>query len=124
MPEQPTNGKSTLFDYRTDERGVLIKVTEPRLTGEITADIFKIEVNRLLKETNVPVVVVDLSNVRQISSVMIGTFVGLHNKLTAAGGELRQCCLPPVVESVYRTANLIDSVFSIYKTPEHALGPE
>jgi anti-anti-sigma factor len=101
----------------------LISITEPHLTGEIMAEIFKIEVGRLINKYHPPLVVIDLSNVRMISSVVVGAFVKLHQSLRATGGQLRQCCVPSVVESVYRTANLFDTVFEVYETPEQALGP-
>ena len=122
MSRMPSS-EPTLFEYQADDRGILIKITEPNFSGEVTAEIFKIEVDRLVKKHDASLIVIDLSNVRMISSVVVGAFVKLHNSLTAAGGQLRQCCVPPVVESVYRTANLFDTIFEVYETPEQALGP-
>ena len=111
-----------MFNYQSCGSSLLIKVTETRLCDEFKAELFRLEIDRLVQDRNASLVVVDLSDVQIISSVMIGALVRLRNKLMCRGVRFRQCGVPPAVESAYRTANLIGTVFSIYQTPDAALG--
>ena len=117
-------GETTLFKFQVIPNGVYVYVVDPQLSGEVKAEILKIELGRLIDRLRPRVVVLDMSAVKMISSVVIGTLVQLQRKLVSMQSELRQCCLPSVIESVYRTTRLGGELFLTYDTYEAAIGAD
>jgi anti-sigma B factor antagonist len=62
----------------------------------------------------------DLSNVRFLSSNALGILVSLKKKVDAAGGRLRLCGLEPDLLELLRITNL-DRIFEMYESREEAL---
>jgi anti-sigma B factor antagonist len=62
----------------------------------------------------------DLSNVRFLSSHALGILVSLKKKVDAAGGRLRLCCLEPDLLELLRITSL-DRIFETSESREEAL---
>lgn len=62
----------------------------------------------------------DLSEVRQLSSALIGKLLGVHKRLREVGGEMALCRLNPEVANTFELCQL-PRLFHIYPTREAAL---
>ncbi|MHB1561108.1 MAG: STAS domain-containing protein [Isosphaeraceae bacterium] len=56
--------------------------------------------------------ILDFTDVTLVSSTLLGKLFMLQRRVAASGGKLRLCELSPVIQGVFRTANL-DRLFSI-----------
>ena len=65
-------------------------------------------------------VVLDFTGVDLISSSLLGKLILLQRRVDGTGGKLRLCELSPVIQQVFRTANL-DRLFSIDRDQRAAL---
>lgn len=111
----------TLFRCHPFANGFAAHVTDSQLSGEIKAEILRIELGQLIERNQPTIVVLDMSEVKMISSVVIGALVQIQKKMVSIQGELRQCCLPPLVQTIYKTSALTGSVFSIFATRDEAI---
>lgn len=75
---------------------------------------------RLVEDERHRRLLLDLSNVRFLSSNALGILVSLKKKVDAAGGRLRLCCLGPDLLELLRITYL-DHIFETYESREDAL---
>jgi anti-sigma B factor antagonist len=64
--------------------------------------------------------VLDFTDINLVSSTLLSKLILLQRRVAASGGKLRLCELPPVIQQVFRTANL-DRLFSIDRDQRTAL---
>ena len=64
--------------------------------------------------------ILDFSEVTLLSSIALGKFILIQRRVDATRGSLRLCELSPVLQQVFRTANL-DRLFSIDRDQRAAL---
>jgi anti-sigma B factor antagonist len=65
-------------------------------------------------------ILLNLSNVRYVSSSVLAKLLSLKRQLTQASGTLKVCGIHPDLLAVFRTANF-DRVFDIYPDEQSAL---
>ena len=75
---------------------------------------------RLVEDERHTRLLLDLSNVRFLSSNALGILVSLKKKVEAAGGRLRLCGLEPDLLELLRITYL-DHIFETYESREDAL---
>lgn len=73
-----------------------------------------------LKEQEVPMVVVDLSDVSYFGSVFLALLLRCHKFVRNAGGEMVLCGASPTAAELLRITAL-DTIWAIYDTREEAL---
>ncbi len=64
--------------------------------------------------------VLDFTDINLVSSTLLSKLILLQRRVAASNGKLRLCELPPVIQQVFRTANL-DRLFSIDRDQRTAL---
>lgn len=64
--------------------------------------------------------ILDFTDVNLVSSTLLSKLILLQRRVGASNGKLRLCELPPVIQQVFRTANL-DRLFSIDRDQRTAL---
>ena len=64
--------------------------------------------------------ILDFSEVNLVSSTLLSKLILLQRRVVASNGKLRLCELSPVIQQVFRTANL-DRLFSIDRDQRTAL---
>ena len=73
-----------------------------------------------LKDQEVPMVVVDLSDVSYFGSVFLALLLRCHKFVRKAGGEMVLCGASPTASELLRITAL-DTIWAIYDTREEAL---
>ncbi len=74
----------------------------------------------LIEENNPAKLVVDFSNVRFLTSSVLGLLIRLSKKIYESGGVLRLCGIQPKIYEIFKITRL-DKVFDIYPTRQEAL---
>ncbi len=64
--------------------------------------------------------VLDFTDVNLVSSTLLSKLILLQRRVAASSGKLRLCELSPVIQQVFRTANL-DRLFSIDRDQRTAI---
>jgi anti-anti-sigma factor len=94
----------------TVEQGVLVLVvTETQLQDEPMADTLLRDMQAAVDHHAAAKVVIDLHNVRYISSVAFRPLLSLRRKMQDAGGRLVLCGLSSVVGDVFYTTRLVSA---------------
>ena len=95
-----------------------------RIAGELdlsSAQDFKTRVDQVLRRTGIPNLILCLENLDFIDSTGLGSVLGRHRHITAAGGKMIIVNAPPRVLAMIEMAGL-SSVFSLARTQQEALG--
>jgi anti-anti-sigma factor len=69
------------------------------------------------------IVVLDMSGVKYLDSVGLGTLISMRTTAARRGGHFRMCALQDFVKKVIQTTHL-DRALDIYPTAEEALRPQ
>jgi len=102
------------FDLEQIDGITVVNLVGPKLTPEANEPLYGLVENegqRLL---------LDLSNVRFLSSNALGILVSLKKKIDAAGGRLRLCCLEPDLLELLRVT-MLDRIFEVFDSRQDAL---
>lgn len=65
-------------------------------------------------------IICDLTNLGSLDSSGLGVLLGCLREVNAAGGDLKLCCLSPLVRSVFLLTHM-HRLFQVYNTREEAL---
>lgn len=96
--------------HSTVDQGVLVlTIAQSRIQGEETAQQLREEMQQALETTAIHRVVVDLQNVRYLSSVAFWPLLSLRRQLLDLGGSLIICGLTGDIEVLFRTTKMISS---------------
>jgi anti-anti-sigma factor len=92
------------------EQGVLVlTIAQSRLQGEEIAHDLREEMGRAVEQAKCNRVVIDLRQVRYLSSVAFWPLLSLRKQLLEAGGRLIICGLSGDVEDVFATTKMIST---------------
>ena len=96
--------------YSSLEQGVLVlTIVQPRLQGEEIAHELREEMRRAVEQAGVQRVVIDLQQVRYLSSVAFWPLLSLRKHLLETGGRLIICGLSGDIEDVFATTKMIST---------------
>jgi anti-sigma B factor antagonist len=98
---------------RLGRHRVLDELTANKISGELLGMVDRPDCQRLL---------LDFSDVAQLSSTMLTTLVKLHRRMVPKGEKLRLCGLNPQLRSVFATTRL-DCLFDIIDIEAKVLTP-
>jgi anti-anti-sigma factor len=105
MPEAPPH-----FLTSRIEQGVLVlTVTKSQIEGIEVSQPLQQELLEAVEAAQANLVVVDLHNVRYVSSVAFSPLLNLRRKLQAAGGRLVVCGLSAMVGDVFYTTRMVSA---------------
>jgi anti-anti-sigma factor len=95
------------------DRGVLVVTcTQPSIQGETIAEQVRQELLDAVDRAGVRWVVVDLTNVRYLSSIAFWPLLSLRRRLQQEGGRLLICGLTGAVADVFHTTRMVSSAGS------------
>jgi anti-anti-sigma factor len=93
---------------RSLHQGVLVlTVQEPQLQGDRLITAFRHELEQAVAQGGAKNVVLDLRNVKALSSAAFRPLLSLRHALEARGGRLTLCHLTPVVAEVFQATRTI-----------------
>jgi len=98
----------------------VISFTVRRISDQLEVARLNDELTGLLQEHGLLKVVLNLGNVDYLSSSLLNKLVGIHRRLSEAGGDLKLCQVPPALEEIIRIMHL-DEVFDIYAAAPEAI---
>jgi anti-anti-sigma factor len=102
----PTPPKSQLT--KSLHQGVLVLTAlEPQLQGDRQITAFRRELDEAVAQSGAKHVVLDLRNVKALSSAAFRPLLSLRHTLEARGGRLALCHLTPVVAEVFQATRTI-----------------
>lgn len=108
------------LQVRKDDRVTVVQLLDDKVQDAERIALMGEELMALSSEGS-PRMVVNLDNVRFLSSAAINKFVVLDRRLEASGGDLKLSNLSPEVEEVFNITRL-NAVFDIFATEEEAVG--
>jgi anti-anti-sigma factor len=115
-----------MTDYRyfiVDEANsaVIVRLTEPKLYGDVLAEMLKSELSSLVKSLRPKCLLVDFDGVNMISSSVIGVLLLVKKQLEKYGAKITLCGMPIPIREVYRVLGLDGNIFDIRSSIEEAL---
>ena len=78
------------------------------------------ELSWLTEQDSVSKLLINLNNVRFLSSAAINKMIVLDKRMKEKGGQIRLCCLRPEVRDVFEITNL-NTVFKIFDEQSDAI---
>ena len=117
------DAKAPLHPHRDRQSGAaVVRFIETDLSVPLLAEGLESELTQLIGDLHPALVVVDFTDVKTITSSVIGVLLTTRRKLLQEGGRLRLCCVPLPIHEVYRTLNLDRRILPVFESLEMALG--
>jgi anti-sigma B factor antagonist len=106
----------------SEANGVLvIRFTDRQLFDERTVREVADQILAALPNDGSPIrLILDFTDINLVSSTLLSKLILLQRRVVASSGKLRLCELSPVIQQVFRTANL-DRLFTIDRDQRTAL---
>jgi anti-sigma B factor antagonist len=106
----------------SEANGVLvIRFTDRQLFDERTVREVADQILAAVPNDGSPIrLILDFTDINLVSSTLLSKLILLQRRVVASSGKLRLCELSPVIQQVFRTANL-DRLFTIDRDQRTAL---
>ena len=99
----------------------VIRFTDRQLFDERTVREVADQILAALPNDGSPIrLILDFTDINLVSSTLLSKLILLQRRVVASSGKLRLCELSPVIQQVFRTANL-DRLFTIDRDQRTAL---
>jgi anti-anti-sigma factor len=115
---------SSSFRFFTTEQigdATVARPVDPHLQGTAVAELIKLELMQIFETTGCKTAVVDLHNVKLISSSVISSLLGVKRQLSVNCIPFVMCGMSDSLRYVFRTLNMDGSVFKIVDSVDDAL---
>lgn len=112
------------FTTRAIDDTTIVQAVDPYLQGTTVAELVKLELAQIVKSSPNQHLVIDLANVKMISSSVISSLLALKRQLTASDVSLRLCCMSESLRYVFKTLNMDGTIFDIFDSVEDAMSGE
>jgi len=100
---------------------MVISFVEQDLEGETLAECIRLEIDQLLQAESPDKLIVDFTNIRRISSLVISTLLLVRQKLLTRRIPVVLCSLPVPILEIYRTLQLAGTQFQVFDSVKDAL---
>jgi anti-anti-sigma regulatory factor len=109
--------------FTTEQIGdaTIARPVDPHLQGTALAELVKLELMQIFEATGCKTAIVDLRNVKLISSSVISSMLGVKRQLSASGVPFLMCGMSDSLRYVFRTLNMDGNVFNIVDDVSEAL---
>lgn len=109
--------------FTTEQLGdaTVARPVDPYLQGTALAELLKLELLQIMESTGCKTAVVDLHNVKLISSSVISSLLGVKRQLAASGIPFTLCGMSDSLRHVFRTLNMDGNVFRIMDDVDEAI---
>ena len=99
----------------------IVQAVDPYLQGTTVAELVKLELAQIVEASPNQNLIIDLGNVKMISSSVISSLLALKRQLATEGVSLRLCSMSESLRYVFKTLNMDGTIFDIFETVEDAL---
>lgn len=104
-----------------EESGVTVAtLVDPKILDELNIAKIGNQLNEIAGQGPAPRVVLDFSNVTNMSSSALGMLITLHKRIREAQGQLRLCSIQSTIEEVFKITRL-DEIFTICASQSEAI---
>ena len=98
----------------------VVRLAGPLITDQVYINELGEELERELEQASPPDLLVDLNDVRRLSSSALGKFMRLWKRAAALNGRVRLCSVRPDVRDAFAITGF-DKKFEIYPDADEAL---
>jgi anti-anti-sigma factor len=98
----------------------ITRITRSDLLSEKTINAVGSQLTQLVEGPECRRLVLNLGNVKRLSSSMVGKLIGLNKNLQGLGGRLAICKIDPGVQEIFK-ALALERVFALYAEEQDAL---
>jgi anti-anti-sigma factor len=99
----------------------IARPVDPHLQGTAVAELIKLELTQIFETTGCKTAIVDLHNVKLVSSSVISSLLGVKRHLSVNGVPFVMCGMSDSLRYVFRALNMDGSVFKIVDDVDEAL---
>ena len=98
----------------------IVHFTEAKLVDQRDINLIGAELTKMAESGGVSKMLINMENVRYLSSAMLGKLISLHKTLRTHKATLKLCSIAPPIYEVFEITRL-DKVFDIQPTEEKGL---
>lgn len=113
-------GSPRRLDIEEVGDATIARFIDKKILDETNIQIIGNQLFGLVEEDGRKKIILDFSNVEYLSSAALGKLITMDQKVRAAQGKLRLCCICPEIYEVF-TITRLNKLFSIHDTQEQAL---
>jgi len=105
---------------RTQQGVTVVHFTDAKVIDQRNINQIGSELMKMVESAGVRRMLINMGNVRYLSSAVLGKLISLHKALKQAKGEMKLCAIAPAIFEVFEITRL-DKVFDIYDSEDEAL---
>ncbi|MFH1731884.1 MAG: STAS domain-containing protein [Planctomycetota bacterium] len=98
----------------------IVHFTEAKVVDQRNINLIGSELTKMAESGGVSKMLINMENVRYLSSAMLGKLISLHKALRTNKATLKLCSITPPIYEVFEITRL-DKVFDIYSSEGEAL---
>ena len=102
------------------EEIIVAVLTDEKILEDMQIQALESSFMPLIEQNSPAKLVVDFSNVRFLTSSVLGLLIRISKKIYESEGMLRLCCIQPKIFEIFKITRL-DKIFEIHPTREKAL---
>ena len=109
-------------NLQVEYRGAVIvaTLTDDKILDDIQLQKLEGSFMPLIEQTDSIQLIVDFSNVKFLTSSVLGLLIRISKKIYEKGGKLRLCAIDPKIMEIFRITRL-DKIFEIFADADDAL---
>ena len=105
---------------RTQKGVTVVHFTDAKVIDQRNINQIGAELMKMVEAAGVRRMLINMDNVRYLSSAVLGKLVSLHKALKVNNGEMKLCNIAPTIFEVFEITRL-DRVFDIFNSESEAL---
>ncbi len=98
----------------------VVTLTQEKILEDMEITAIEHSIMPLINDADTVKMIINFSNVKFLSSAVLGLLIRISKKIYEKQGQLRLCCIDPKILNVFKITRL-DRVFEIYDTQDQAI---
>ncbi len=90
----------------------VVELADRKILDEINIMQIGEQLSQLVSAADVPMLVLDFSNVEHMSSSALGVLITLHKRIREKAGQMALCCIQPTIREIFEITRL-NEIFTI-----------
>jgi len=102
------------------EKAIVVTLNEEKILEEMEIQALEDIIMPLISAGKPTKLVIDFSNVKFLSSAVLGLLIRISKKIYESNGQLRLCCIERNISKIFKITRL-DKVFDIFEDQSEAI---
>lgn len=102
------------------EKAIVVTLNEEKILEEMEIQALEDIIMPLISADKPTKLVIDFSNVKFLSSAVLGLLIRISKKIYESDGQLRLCCIERNISKIFKITRL-DKVFDIFEDQPEAI---